>query len=245
MPKQELPEDLIKLIGTITNKRAKIVIDHIIKYGFITTRDLEITYGYSHPPRAARDVREAGIPLETFNVKSDEGKSIAAYRFGDITKIQHNKIAGRQVFSKSFKSQLYTLCNGRCAICNGTFEERYLQIDHKVPYEISGDNDNFQQKTEDYMLLCSSCNRAKSWSCEHCENWTIKKEIGVCLACYWGSPQNYEHIALQKIRRLELIWQDNEINFFEALKEDARKRNIHLPEHVKKLIENHLSQIKK
>ena len=79
IPKQEFPEDFVKFIASVTNKRAKIVIDHIIEYGFITTRDLETTYGYSHPPRAARDVREAGIPLETFNVKSTEGKSIAAY----------------------------------------------------------------------------------------------------------------------------------------------------------------------
>jgi hypothetical protein len=57
------------------------VIDHILQYGFIATEDLENTYGYNHPPRAARDVREAGIPLETFKVKSKEGKSIAAYRF--------------------------------------------------------------------------------------------------------------------------------------------------------------------
>ncbi|MCC7222318.1 MAG: hypothetical protein IT273_01230 [Chitinophagales bacterium] len=58
-----------------------------MEHGFITTRDLETKYGYSHPPRAARDVREAGIPLETFNVKSEEGKSIAAYKFGDLTQI--------------------------------------------------------------------------------------------------------------------------------------------------------------
>ena len=134
MPKQAFSKEFLKLIATITNKRAKIVINHIIKHGFITTRDLEVTYGYSHPPRAARDVREAGIPLETFNVKSSEGKTIAAYRFGDLNKIQHDKIRGRQVFSKGFKSQLYALCNGRCAICNGVFEERYLQIDHRIPY---------------------------------------------------------------------------------------------------------------
>ena len=229
-------------MATITNKRAKIVIDHIIEHGFITTRDLEITYGYSHPPRAARDVREAGIPLETFNVKSNEGKSIAAYRFGDLSKIQHDRIGGRQTFSKDFKKKLYVLSNGRCVICNGSFEERYLQIDHKVPYQISGDVDNFQQKTDNYMLLCASCNRAKSWSCEHCENWTAKKEIELCLKCYWGSPDKYEHIALKEIRRLELVWQDSEIQFFEALHEDASKGNLKLPEYLKKIIENYVNK---
>ena len=148
------------------------------------TEDLEKTYGYNHPPRAARDVREAGIPLETFKTKSEDGKSIAAYRFGDITKIQRNRVEGRQVFSKDFKRVLYNARNGHCYICNGTLEERYLQIDHRVPYEISEDAVNFQQFISDYMLLCASCNRAKSWSCEHCEDWTKTKNSEICLRCY-------------------------------------------------------------
>ena len=240
MIKQTLSDDFIQLISTITNKRAKIVIDHIIEHGYITTRDLETTYGYSHPPRAARDVREAGIPLETFNVKSDEGKSIAAYKFGDLSQILHNRIAGRQIFSKKFKSQLYALCNGKCAICNGHFEERYLQIDHKVPYQISGDIDSFKLIIAHYMLLCAKCNRAKSWSCEHCENWINKKDPDLCLKCYWGNPDNYDHIALKQIRRLELIWQDSEVLFFDTLKKEAIDANIELPDFLKKMIENHV-----
>ena len=132
--KKKYPKDFLKLAKSITNKRAKIVIDHILKHGFISTEDLEKTYGYNHPPRAARDVREAGIPLETFKTKSSEGKSIAAYRFGDLSKIQNNRVGGRQVFSKEFKKGLYDANNGHCYICNGKFEERYLQVDHRVPY---------------------------------------------------------------------------------------------------------------
>ena len=38
------PKEFLKLAKSITNKRAKIVIDHILKHGFITTEDLEKTY---------------------------------------------------------------------------------------------------------------------------------------------------------------------------------------------------------
>ena len=35
------------------------------------------------------------------------------------------------------------------------FEERYLQVDHRVPYEISGDDDNFQQNINQlYAFMC-------------------------------------------------------------------------------------------
>ena len=62
--KRVYPKEFLEYVQSITNKRAKVVIDHILAYGFITTADLENTYGYNHPPRAARDVREAGIPHE-------------------------------------------------------------------------------------------------------------------------------------------------------------------------------------
>ncbi|MEI6436893.1 MAG: HNH endonuclease, partial [Bacteroidota bacterium] len=66
--KKKYSEEFLKIIKSITNKRAKIIIDHIPEHGFITTQDLKEKYGYNHPPRAARDVRESGIPLETFKV---------------------------------------------------------------------------------------------------------------------------------------------------------------------------------
>ncbi len=244
MAKEKYPQEFLDLVKSISNKRAKIVIDHILKHGHISTEELEKIYGYSHPPRAARDVREAGIPLETFNVKSKEGKSIAAYRFGDLTKTRKNRFRGRQVFSRKFKQSLYDANEGKCYICNGDFEIRYLQVDHRIPYEIDGDDENFQHDEEDYMLLCASCNRTKSWSCENCENWKSAKDIEVCLKCYWGKPENYDHIALQNIRRLELIWQGNEVGFFEALKVEAEKGEIDLPEYVKLLLEEYLRKKK-
>ena len=234
--KNDYPKEFIDLIESITNKLARIVIDHIIEHGFITTEDLEKTYGYSHPPRAARDVREAGIPLETFKIKSSSGKAIPAYKFGNLSEIRSGRLGGRHVFSKDFKKQLYDASNGHCYICNGKFEEKLLQVDHRVPYEISGDENEFQINTDDYMLLCGSCNRAKSWSCEHCENWQSAKDIEICLKCYWGNPEKYDHITLAKIRRLELVWQNEEINFFEALKKEAEKGEIDLPNYVKDLL---------
>lgn len=120
-----------------------------------------------------------------------------------------------------------------------------MQIDHRAPYEISGDDENFQQNINEYMLLCASCNRAKSWSCEHCENWIGSKDVAICLKCYWGRPENYDHITLEKIRRLELTWQGVEVNFFEALKKEAEKGEIALPDYVKSLLIMHIKKTQK
>lgn len=85
MMAETLPPDFLRRLRRVTAKRPRTVIEHILKHGQITTEELQTTYGYNHPPRAIRDVRELGIPLETFRVASTDGRSIAAYRFGDPT----------------------------------------------------------------------------------------------------------------------------------------------------------------
>lgn len=134
-----LPDEFLKLLRSVTAKRAKTVIDHILEHGFITTEDLSTKYGYDHAPRAARDVREQGIPLETFKVTAANGRKIAAYRFGDPSKVKGGRHGGRSVWPKELKDSLAEANGRRCFVCNTPYELRYLQIDHRVPYEVGGD----------------------------------------------------------------------------------------------------------
>jgi 5-methylcytosine-specific restriction endonuclease McrA len=234
MGKEEYSREFTDLIASITNKRANVVINHILEHGFITTEDLE-NYGYKHAPRAARDVRESGVPLKTYRVKSSTGKSIAAYKFDELAQLQANRNAGRISFPKEFKGILYELCNGHCSICNIKYEERYLQVDHRVPYEVGGDLGT-SRKIEDFMLVCGSCNRSKSWSCEHCENWITDQDPDVCLQCYWGNPNSYTHIALRAIRRIDLTWEEDEVKYYDAIKKLAEFNNTELPKFIKEII---------
>ncbi len=243
MPQSAEHKKIRKLLENITNKRARIVIEHILENGFVTTEQLEKHYGYNHPPRAARDVREFGIPLETFRVKDSAGRTIAAYRFGDVNNIQKGRLEGRQTFPKQFRDELYAQSGDKCSICNGSFEQRYLQVDHRVPYEVAGDmQDDLNPK--DFMLVCGSCNRAKSWSCEHCANWQNEKSSQVCLKCYWANPENYVHVALREVRRTDILWDESEVELYEKLKASAVQNQFPIPEYVKKVIEKHLGKTK-
>jgi len=228
------PREFLEQLQSITNKRAKIVIDHILEHGFVTTEELRKLYSYEHPPRARMDVKDCGIPVESFRVKSSEGKSIAAYKFGNLEELQTKRVAGRVQFSKAFKHALYEASDGRCQICNGKFEERYLQVDHRVPYEVGGDTTD--RDPAHFMLLCGSCNRAKSWSCEHCANWQTLKRPPICIECYWGSPENYNHIAMKQVRRLDLQWDGDEIQYYDAIKLIADQYNIELPDFIKQVL---------
>ena len=213
--KKKLPKAFLEKMNAITAKRPKTVIQHILQHGFVTTEELK-QIGYEHPPRAARDVRERGIPLETFRVKDPNGRSIAAYRFGNPqdAKDKLSKVGGRTVLSKALKKALVEKYGSKCFIYLQPMEERLLQVDHRVPYEIGGEQD--EKDMDFYMLLCPSANRAKSWTCEHCPNWE-KKDATFCLKCFWAHPEDYTHVAGKEQRQLIITFTGDEIEDYNKL----------------------------
>jgi hypothetical protein len=237
---QEYPKKFLVLCKSVTAKRPKTVIDHILKYGYITTEELKEKYGYNHPPRAVRDVREHGIPLETYRVTGSDGRKIAAYRFGDVTRKRFSKLSGRTGLSKKIKEYLIEKYGCKCFIYLEDMNESELQIDHRIPYEVGGDGKNVELNPDDFMLLSGSANRAKSWSCEHCENWQALKKKETCVSCYWAYPQDYAHVAMRQVRRVDLIWQNKEVEQYERLKSNANVFGHSIPEYIKEIIEKAL-----
>jgi len=207
-------------LNAVTAKRPRTVIQHILEHGYITSQELKDVYGYNHPPRAVRDVREQGIPLVTYRTEGTDGRKIAAYRFGDPHDVGNtiSKSAGRTVLSKALKQALIDKYGARCFIYYETMEEHLLQVDHRVPYEIAGESD--EKDIEQYMLLCPSANRAKSWTCEHCVNWT-KKEPAFCVKCYWAHPEDYAHVAGKQQKAICVVFTGDEIQDYNRLIEIA------------------------
>ncbi len=239
--KTKLPKKFLDLLKSVTAKRPKTVIDHILKHGQISTEELRDKYGYNHPPRAARDVVDHGIPLDKIKVRGADGRLITAYKFGDPAKVQGGRLGGRKAWPKRFKDTLVELYGSHCGVCFTEFEPRYLQIDHRVPYEIGGDAPGALDPTE-FMLLCGSCNRAKSWSCEHCKNWTTDHLAEVCQTCYWAKPENHAHVALRLIRRLDVTWSGDEVPQYDQLVKLSKHAQKRLPEFVKEVLRDALGE---
>ncbi len=182
------------------------------------------------------DVKDQGIPLEMYKVVNEQGRTIAAYRFADPSGVRSGLLGGRKAFSKEFKRALLEANGLRCGICLEPYEERYLQVDHRVPYAVAGELAFNQKDLGSYMLLCRPCNRAKSWSCEHCPNCLDRKVAEICMQCYWASPDSYVHIALREERRLDLVWSAKQIATFDRMKAMASKTKEALPDFVKRLL---------
>ena len=121
---------------------------------------------------------------------------------------------------KEFHEHVCILHKSMCGICQTSYEPRYLQLDHRVPFEVAGEPESPEIK--EYMPLCGSCNRAKSWSCEHCENWVEKKDPTICATCYWASPVDYDHVAMRQMRRLDVVWEGKDVADFEAVADAAK-----------------------
>lgn len=238
MSNHEVDPRILALCEKVTAKRPRTVIDHILKHGHVTTEELQTLYGYDHPPRAARDVRENGVPLETFHLTSDRtGRRIAAYRFADPDKIRRGRIGGRSAFSKTFRDALIKRYDSRDSITGEQMDGRYLQIDHRVPYEVVGEESRDEANLEEYMLLDASSQRAKSWSCEQCRNWQKDRDAAVCRSCFWASPENYSHIAGEQVRRIDIEWRgSDEVKAFDKLRVRAEREDVTVAAFLKRLV---------
>ena len=235
-----LPSEFLALLESVVAKRPRTVIDHILTHGQITTEELRDIYGYNHPPRAIRDVREHGIPIETFRVAGSDGRRIAGYRFGDPSQVRATQLSGRTAFASRIKDALIRQHGARCHIYLKEFPIRELQIDHRIPFEVAGEGGSLGT-SNDYMLLCASANRAKSWSCENCQNWH-GKDSAICESCYWAFPENYNHVAMTEIRRLDIVWTSNESAEYDAINDAAQHYQQTMPEYVKEVLRSHLDR---
>jgi hypothetical protein len=183
----------------------------------VSTEELTTKYGYNQPPRAARDLRELGFNLKTKFSKTTDGRRMAIYYIDDFNTFSNKE--GRKIFSKVEKTSLFELHKGSCYYCMGKFSSNELQIDHRIPFEIAGNTLHEKDGIDALILVCSSCNRSKSWSCESCANFTLK-DVKTCLSCYWYVPDSYSHISCRKAVVINTIFYEGESGFKRFLGKD-------------------------
>lgn len=225
MTRENIDPRILALCDKVTAKRARALIDYLIEHGECSTEDLN-DLGYDHPPRVAGDVKEQGIPIVMTRDRDSAktGRKIGVYRFGNPDDIKAGRIDGRKAFSKAFKKRLVELNDSREAFTQERLEPRYLQIDHRIPYQVAGDAAFDESNPSAYMLIDASSQRAKSWSCENCKNSRSIQSTAVCDQCFWAYPENYTHIAMEQVRRLDLEWRGEDTNLFDRLRETAQQK---------------------
>jgi hypothetical protein len=226
-----ISKELLNRIESVTNKRARFVLDSIVTHGVVTTEEINRA-GYEHPPRAVRDARELGFSIRTIKVKHTNGRSIAAYVFAEAEDMDTKK-SGRLALPKKQRDGVIAAAGSKCQMCGASTN---LQVDHRIPYEVAEESQAAQANP--YLVLCGSCNRKKSWSCEHCQNWLQDKNLTVCATCYWAEPARYEHVGMERERRADLVWIGDEVQDYERLRIESEKAQRTVPERIKEILRN-------
>ena len=211
------------------NSRSSKALRVMLEKGSVTTADLN-DLGYDHPPRAIGDVRDAGIPVVRQMIQGANGKRMARYRLGNAEDIQDDRHGGRSTLPKAFRAELLARHGSADCITGVRLDPRLLQIDHRVPYRVAGDVGLVSRDASAYMLLDASSQRAKSWSCEQCRNFRELRDPNVCAGCFWAHPEEYEHIAMQQVRRTDIVWSGDDVPVHDRLKAEADRVGISLAE---------------
>ena len=233
---------ILEIAKLVIAKRPRTVIEHLMQHGSITNETLKDIYGYNHPPRAIRDVRECGIPIVTERVTGSDGRRIAMYKFGDPDSIENFKLGGRQTFSKKFKDDLVAFYGSVDCITGASYESRYLQIDHRIPFEIAGEEIGGEQNLDKFMLLTGSSQRQKSWSCENCQNFKKKKLYEVCATCYWASPEDYEHVAMRHMKQVTVTLEGDSYYLYKKLLDYCLVHNVEINTVIVNCLEDYLKK---
>ena len=114
------------------------------------------------------------------------------------------------------------------------FDPTFLQVDHRVSYQVAGESE--AEKAGAFMLVCGSCNRTKSWACEHCKNWMKVKKITICNGCYWASPSDYQHVAMVEARRADIVWLDKDVKRFNRFRPASQKASESVQDGIKRAV---------
>lgn len=224
----DVPKELLDRIAVVTNIRARFVLDTIVKNGGVTSEEIQAQY--AEPRRAVQDAKDLGFALRSVRVKHTKtARSIARYIF-DERELDLGK-GGRRLLPKKERDALIHAAGDKCHICGAGHN---LQVDHRIPYEVAGESQRGEQQP--YQILCGSCNRKKSWACEHCQNWLQTKSLEVCRSCYWADPTSYSHVAMQQERRVDLIWIGEEVTEFERVKGEAKRHQKSVTEEIKRIL---------
>jgi hypothetical protein len=62
------------------------------------------------------------------------------------------------------------------------------------------------------------------------------KNLGVCGTCYWAEPGEYDHVGAERERRADLVWMGDEVQDYERLRCESKKKLRTVPEQIKEIL---------
>jgi len=100
MSTESLSPEIIELLKSVSSKRARIVIEHILEHGFITTEELNRKYGYEQHYRVLGIVSYPRLrgqgSVYTFGAKVGPSSTIGVRQcLGGDPKVEEGGLVGK------------------------------------------------------------------------------------------------------------------------------------------------------
>lgn len=222
------------------SRRARKVLEMLIETeDEVTTLEMQAV-GLGDPASAIRDLKDKGIRM-TKRTLTVEGRRTASYWILTAEEAgSSDRLEGRTAIPVAFRRELFEAWDSQCAICLTKFPTRLLQPDHRVPFRVAGEVDAF--RVEDFMPLCGSHNRQKSFECERCPNYEVG-DLAVCNSCYWASPEGYEHVATLPQRNVSITFRSEvEVALFNEMGVLADEADLSLPDWIKRSVREQIAE---
>ncbi|MGT4651768.1 HNH endonuclease [Bacillus cereus] len=176
------------------------------------------TRKYGDPSRTVTVLEECGFDLSR-SYTYENNQRMQQYKLNSIEQDVDN-IKRRTTITKKMKSFIFERDNFRCAICQNTFEESFLEPDHKTPIQITGDEIDITDPNwaEKLQTMCKICNGRKREVCKKCTTFD-------CNNCPWCHPEQ----LLQNMVRI------SGVSYKKAL-ENATALDMDLAAYIEELI---------
>ena len=59
------------------------------------------------------------------------------------------------------------------------------------------------------------------------------------MSCYWATPEDFAHIALELIRHLDIVWKGKEVPEYDRLLELSKHAQKDFPDFVKEALRDY------
>ncbi|USK86154.1 HNH endonuclease [Peribacillus asahii] len=164
------------------------------------------TRTYGDPSRTVTVLEECGFEIER-GYTTENGQRMQQYKLNSLNQDVAN-IKRRTTITKKMRLQVFERDNFRCAICQNTFEEAFLEPDHKTPIQIQGDeidlsDSNWMDKLQTMCKICNGrkrevCKKCVTLDCDNCP-WCHPEEL---LESFVRLPSTVYKIALERAEQI-------------------------------------------
>jgi hypothetical protein len=184
------------LLNPALSKRACCVRDLLLTQGWVTYAQIKPLYDCYR--RAKRDLIDVGLTLQAKTIHDGHGRTT-------LFEFDPQAFAGQQEsrlpLSAKDREELKRRFDYKCNLCSTPEHHRHLEADHRIGFDLVGNDLHKAEGLDAFQPLCAPCNDKRQRACMECPN----KDPDTCRSCRWAYPEKYAHVATRPERRAELV----------------------------------------